>query len=58
MKRKEMARSFARAARLSPASAQDRVDEVVHEILKKLRSGQPVALPGVGKLVPKTRGPR
>jgi nucleoid DNA-binding protein len=40
---------------VSKATAQDRVDEVVYQILKRLRSGKPVALPGVGKLVARTR---
>jgi nucleoid DNA-binding protein len=50
MKRKELARTLARQKRLSKAAAQDRIDEMVHKILKKLESGQPVKLPGLGKL--------
>ena len=29
------------------------MDEMVHKILKALREGQPVELPGVGRLIPK-----
>jgi len=50
MRRQELAKTLARQKRLSRAAAQDRVDEVVHKILKKLKSGRPVTLPGVGKL--------
>jgi nucleoid DNA-binding protein len=51
MKRKELGRTLARKARIPKAIAQDCVDSVVHDILKKLKAGRPVALPGVGKLV-------
>lgn len=56
MNRKELARFLARSAQVSDATAQDRVDEVVYRILKRLRSGKPVDLPGVGKLKAKSRG--
>ena len=51
MKKEEVARTLAREARLSDAAARDRVDEMVHQILKKLRQGKPVRLPGLGRLV-------
>lgn len=41
---------MARQTRVSRAAAQDRVDEVVHRILKRLRTGRTVALSGIGKL--------
>jgi nucleoid DNA-binding protein len=50
MKREELARTLARQKRLSRADAQDRVDEVVHRILKKLKNGRSVKLPGLGRL--------
>jgi len=50
MKREELASTLARQERLSKGDAQDRVDKVVHRILKKLKSGRSVKLPGVGKL--------
>jgi len=53
MKREELARTLARQTNLSRAAARDQVDELVRRILKTLRQGQPVELPGVGKLVAK-----
>ena len=51
MKRIELARKLAAQNHVSRAEARDQVDEVVRKILKSLRSGQPVELPGVGRLV-------
>jgi nucleoid DNA-binding protein len=51
MKQEELARELAREARLPAAVAQDRIDELVHQIVRKLRRGRPVNLPGLGKLV-------
>ena len=51
MKQEELARELAREARLPAAAAKDRVDELVHRIIKRLRRGRPVELPGLGKLV-------
>ena len=51
MKQEELARELAREARLPAAGAQDRIDELVHQIVRKLRRGRPVELPGLGKLV-------
>jgi nucleoid DNA-binding protein len=51
MKREELARTLARQTNLSRAAARDEVDELVHRILKTLRKGETVELPGVGKLV-------
>jgi nucleoid DNA-binding protein len=50
MKREELARSLARATHQSSAAAQDQIDELVRAILKDLRQGKPVELPGIGKL--------
>lgn len=60
MKQKDLARELAREAGLPAAVAQDRIDELVRRIVKKLRRGQRVELPGVGKLVMRTgrTGPR
>jgi nucleoid DNA-binding protein len=52
MKRKELARELARTQRLAAAVAQDQIDQLVHDILRKLRAGEPVDLPGLGKLMP------
>jgi len=52
MKRKELARELARTQRLDAGAAQDQIDKMVHEILRKLRAGESVDLPGLGKLIP------
>jgi nucleoid DNA-binding protein len=51
MKRKDLARELARTAHLSTSAAQDQVDELVHEILRKLRAGEPVDIASLGKAV-------
>jgi nucleoid DNA-binding protein len=51
MKRDELTRKLAREDGLPVAVAQDRIDELVHRIVTKLRSGRPVKLPGIGTLV-------
>ena len=51
MKQEELARELARESRLPAAVAQEQIEELVHRIVRKLRRGQPVDLPGVGKLV-------
>ena len=62
MKRKDLARRLARETRQPAAEAQDQVDHLVHRILKSLRAGRSVELPGMGKLLapkllaPKARG--
>lgn len=44
MKRKDLGREVARVAHVPVAAAQDRVDELVHDILRRLRAGEPVDL--------------
>jgi nucleoid DNA-binding protein len=51
MKREELARTLARQTGLSKSAARNEVDELVHNILYRLRRGQPVKFPGVGRLV-------
>ena len=51
MKREELARTLARETHQSSAAARDQIDELGHRILKALRAGHPVDLPGIGKLV-------
>jgi nucleoid DNA-binding protein len=55
MKRVEIARRFAARNHVTRAEARDQVGEAVRKILKSLRRGQPVELPGIGRLV---AGPR
>lgn len=52
MKKQDLAAKLARQAKLSKAAAADQLDRLVHEILRKLRNGEPVALPGLGRFVP------
>ncbi len=51
MKRDELAKKLALETGLSDIEARNEVDELVHNILKKLRQGHPVKVPGVGKLL-------
>jgi nucleoid DNA-binding protein len=48
MKRKQLGRDVARTTHLTASAAQDRVDELVHEILRRLRAGEPVNLKELG----------
>lgn len=52
MRRKELARELARTSHLNAGAAQDQIDKVVHDILRRLRAGKAVDLPGLGRLVP------
>lgn len=58
MKRKQIAKKLARQTGLSKSAARNEVDELVHDILHRLRQGRPVSLPGVGKLLGGGRGKR
>jgi nucleoid DNA-binding protein len=51
MKREELVKTLARQTGLSKSAARNEVDELVHDILRRLRQGQPVKFPGMGKLV-------
>jgi nucleoid DNA-binding protein len=53
MKREELAKTLAKKTGLSKSAARNEVDQLVRDILLKLRHGQPVKFPGVGKLVAK-----
>jgi nucleoid DNA-binding protein len=55
MKREDLARKLAQETRQSSAEARDQIDALVHEILKSLRAGKSVELPGMGKLVSSKR---
>lgn len=51
MKREEIAKKLAEKTGLSDSAARNEVDELVHNILNKLRKGQQVKVPGIGKLL-------
>jgi len=53
MKREDLAKKLARKTGLSDSAARNEVDELVENILHKLRKGQQVKLPGLGKLLGK-----
>lgn len=55
MKKPEMARRLARQVGVSNAEAADQLDQVVNQILKKLRKGQAAPFPGLGRF---TLGPK
>ena len=57
MRKEDLARRLARESHLSQARARDQVDRAIHNILKNLREGKPVAIPGLGKLVSKPGKP-
>lgn len=44
MKRKQLGLELAKTGRMAEATAQDVVDEMVHEILRRLRAGEPVKI--------------
>lgn len=52
MNKSDIAKRLAKQTNLTKAAAADRVDRVVHEIVVKLRKGQPARLPGLGKFQP------
>ena len=52
MKKEDWARTLAREANLSRAAARDEVDELVGKIVKDLKRGEAVRIPGLGDLVP------
>lgn len=52
MKKIDLAKRLARQSHTSKAAAADRLDRVVHGILKNLRKGRPVSLPGLGRFTP------
>lgn len=52
MNKSDLAKRLAKQTNLSKAAAADRVDRVVHQIIVKLRKGQPVRLPGLGSFRP------
>jgi nucleoid DNA-binding protein len=52
MEKKEFTRLYAQQNHSSSAAAADEVDRVVAGLLRRLRAGKPVSLPGLGALLP------
>ena len=55
MKKSDLANRLAAEGRQSPGEAADTLDGVVHGILKRLKSGKRVNLPGLGSFTPGAR---
>jgi nucleoid DNA-binding protein len=52
MKRDDLARQIAKETLTSPAEAADRLDRMVHDLIRKLKRGKRTTLPGLGELAP------
>lgn len=52
MKKHAIARRLAKQLRIPTCHAADQIDRVVHEIVRELKNGHPVELPGFGTLKP------
>jgi len=52
MKKRQLEARLARHGRLSKTTAADQLDRVIHEILKGLKKGEAVPLPGLGTFLP------
>ena len=55
MKTKQLARLLARESHISTAAAADQLDCVLHDILKRVRSGQSASFPGLGTFCPDSK---
>jgi nucleoid DNA-binding protein len=56
MKKPDIARRMARAAKVTEAEAADRLDRMVHQILSRLKEGKEAPLPGLGTFLPHRNG--
>jgi nucleoid DNA-binding protein len=52
MKKTDLAARLARKSRISRAEAADQLDRLIHDILRDLRRGEAVSLPGLGTFKP------
>ena len=52
MNKRELAARLARESRIPKAQAADQLDRLVRDILRRLRQGKPVSLPGLGTFLP------
>jgi len=53
MKKSQLARKLAKESHISTGAAADQVDQLVLDILKRMRRGQSAPLPGLGTLQPR-----
>jgi nucleoid DNA-binding protein len=49
---KQVIRQLAKKSSVTPAKAADQIDDYIHDVLRKLRKGQRVPVPGVGVITP------
>ena len=52
MKKEQLARRLAKESHISTAAAADQLDRVLHDILKRVRSGESAPFPGLGTFHP------
>jgi nucleoid DNA-binding protein len=52
MKKEQLARRLAKESHITTAAAADQLDGVLHDILKRVRSGQSAPFPGLGTFLP------
>jgi nucleoid DNA-binding protein len=52
MNKLQLATRLSRQTNLSKAEAADQLDRIVHQIVTRLRRGQPANLPGLGSFSP------
>ena len=52
MKKEQLARRLAKESHITTAAAADQLDRVMHDILKRIRSGQSASFPGLGTFRP------
>jgi nucleoid DNA-binding protein len=52
MKKSALTQKLARRAHVAPAEAADALDNVVHDVLRRLRAGNSVTWPGLGTFSP------
>lgn len=51
MKSTEFTKRLAKRSKLTQAAAADQLSRVVHEILQRVRKGEPASLPGLGTFI-------
>jgi nucleoid DNA-binding protein len=56
MRKAEIAKRLARQSGVTNAEAADQLDQVIHQILSKLRQGKTAPLPGLGRFRPGPKG--
>ena len=52
MKKEQLARRLAKESHITTAAAADQLDRVLHDILKRVRSGESASFPGLGTFLP------